>query len=61
MLMYAFMITAEHPHPGHAGVGVDDWITPLRGTTSHSKKALDNSLYNKMDKKKPWQLFLVVT
>ena len=55
------MITAEHPHPGHAGVGVDHGITPLRGTTAHSKQALDNSLYNKMDKKKPWQLFLVVT
>jgi len=57
MLMLAFMITAEHPHPGHAGVGVDDGITPLRGTTANSKQALDNSLYNKMDKKKPWQLF----
>ncbi len=55
------MITAEHPHPGHAGVGVDDWIAPLRGTTAHSKQALDNSLYNMLGKKKPWQLFLVVT
>jgi len=55
------MITAEYPHPGHAGVGVDDGITPLRGTTAHYKQALDNSLYSKMDKKRPWQLFLVVT